>query len=284
MSKVWFITGISRGIGRSLAVAALKKGDHVIGTTRDGKADISDYDRSASNLTVLPLDVKNAEQVESVVVEAFNIHKRLDVVVNNAGFGMLGAVEEVSAAEAQEVFAVNFFGALSVIQSVLPFMRRVKSGHIVNISSIAGLAPGPGTGLYAASKFALEGMSQSLKAELEPLGIKVTLVEPGAFRTDFLSEHSIRNAKDSLHDYEETSGKLRAVLEAMDGKQLGDPDLAAAVIIEAVESPKAPLHLLLGSDAVRRMRVKLKQYESEIDTWEERSLSTDIIDKRAVSV
>jgi NAD(P)-dependent dehydrogenase (short-subunit alcohol dehydrogenase family) len=279
MARVWFITGISRGIGRSLAEAALAKRDYVVGTTRDGKCDIDN-----DNLTVLALDVKNAEQVESVVVEAFSIHKRLDVVVNNAGFGLLGAVEEVSSEEAHEVFAVNFFGALNVIQSALPFMRRFRSGHIVNISSIAGLAPGPGTGLYAASKFALEGMSQSLKAELEPLGIKVTVVEPGAFRTDFLSQHSIRYAQDSLNDYEQTSGRQRATLEAMDGKQLGDPDLAARVIIEAVESDNPPLHLLLGSDAVRRMRAKVCQYQNDIDTWERHSLSTDIVDKSAVSV
>ena len=226
-------------------------------------------------LHVLPLELPSANQARTAIVTAHALHGRLDVIVNNAGYGLLGAIEEAGAAEVRRVFDVNFFGPLQVIQAALPFLRAQRRGHIVNMSSIAGLAPMPGSGIYAATKFALEGLSESLAQEVGPLGIRVTLVEPGAFRTDFLSEHSVHNASGSIAAYGETSGKTIHHLREIAGKQPGDPVLAARVIIEAVEAKEPPLHLVLGSDALRRARAKLQRLSEEVDRWERVSLSTD---------
>jgi NAD(P)-dependent dehydrogenase (short-subunit alcohol dehydrogenase family) len=270
--KVAFITGISRGLGKAIAEAFLSRGDVVIGTARCGKADLK---QAAGKLHVLALDVTNREQVFRTVAAAHAIHHRLDVVVNNAGFGLLGAIEESSPAETDEVMAANFFGTLNVIQAVLPLLRAQRSGHIINISSIAGLAPKAGYGLYAAAKFAVEGMSQSLAEELLPLGIHVTLVEPGGFRTDFLSESSIRHAEAKIEAYSATSGQTINLLARSSGKQIGDPVMGAKAILQAVDSPAPPLHLLLGSDALRRARAKIEQMTQQINEWESVSLSTD---------
>ena len=212
-------------------------------------------------------------------MRAHALHGRLDVIVNNAGYGLLGAIEEARDAEVRRVFDVNFFGPLQVIQAALPFLRAQRRGHIVNISSIAGLAPMPGSGIYAATKFALEGLSESLAQEVGPLGIRVTLVEPGAFRTDFLSAHSIRNAVGSIAAYAKTSGKTVHHLHEIAGKQPGDPVLAARAIIEAVEAKEPPMHLILGSDALRRARAKFQHLSEEVDRWERVSLSTDFTDQ-----
>lgn len=270
--KVAFITGISRGLGKALAEAFLSRGDAVIGTSRSGKADVK---QGAGKLYVLPLDVTNREQVFSTVTAAHAIHRRLDVVVNNAGFGLLGAIEESSLADVQDVLQGNFFGTLNVVQAVLPLLRAQGSGHIVNISSVAGLAPRAGSGLYSAAKFAVEGMSQSLAEELLPLGIHVTLVEPGGFRTDFLSEKSIRHAKAKIEAYSATTGKAIGLLAGNSGKQIGDPVMGAKAILQAVDSAAPPLHLLLGSDALRRARAKIEQITRQINEWESVTLSTD---------
>ena len=273
--KIWFITGVSRGLGLELAKAVLAKGDFVVGTTRDGDSDLS----SASHrLHVLPLELPLANQARKAIMRAHALHGRLDVIVNNAGYGLLGAIEEAGAAEVRRVFEVNFFGPLQVIQAALPFLRAQRRGHIVNISSIAGLAPMPGSGIYAATKFALEGLSESLAQEVGPLGIRVTLVEPGAFRTGFLSERSIRNAADSIAAYAQTSGNTVRHLHEIAGKQPGNPVLAARAIIEAVEAKEPPLHLVLGSDALRRARAKFLHLSEEVDRWERVSLSTDFTD------
>jgi NAD(P)-dependent dehydrogenase (short-subunit alcohol dehydrogenase family) len=274
--KIWFVTGISRGLGRELAKSILAKGDVVIGTTRDGDSALPSL---SHNLHVLPLELPLANQAKRAIVRAHALHGRLDVVVNNAGYGLLGAIEEVGAAEVQRVFDVNFFGPLQVIQAALPFLRAQRRGHIVNISSIAGLAPLSGSGIYAATKFALEGLSESLAQEVGPLGIRVTLVEPGAFRTDFLSAQSIHNAARSIAAYAETSGKTVHYLHAIAGKQPGDPVQAARAIIEAVEAKEPPLHLVLGSDALRRARAKFQDLSEEIDRWEQLSLSTDFTEQ-----
>jgi NAD(P)-dependent dehydrogenase (short-subunit alcohol dehydrogenase family) len=270
--KVVFITGISRGLGKAIAEAFLSRGDVVIGTVRSGKADLK---QGSGELIVLPLDVTNREQVFRTVAKANEIHHRLDVVVNNAGFGLLGAIEESSPAETQDVMGANFFGTLNVIQAVLPLLRGQGSGHIINISSIAGLAPKAGYGLYAAAKFAVEGMSQSLADELLPLGIHVTLVEPGGFRTDFLSASSIRHAKAKIAAYSATSGQTIDLLARNSGKQIGDPVMGAKAILQAVDSATPPLHLLLGSDALRRARTKIEQITRQINEWESVTLSTD---------
>ncbi|UQA59485.1 oxidoreductase [Polyangium aurulentum] len=271
-AKIWFVTGISRGLGKAIAEAALERGDVVIGTTRDGTSDIA---TQSGRLHVLPLDVTQREAARATVAAAHALHGRLDVVVNNAGFGLLGAVEEATDEETRDVFAVNFFGTLHVTQAALPLLRAQGHGHIVNITSIAGLAPMAGSGLYAAAKFAVEGMSQSLAEEVRPLGIRVTIVEPGAFRTDFLSDRSIRHTGSKIEAYDQTSGKAARHLAEIAGKQLGDPVLGARAILRAVDAPVPPLHLVLGSDALRRTRVKIEQLSRELDAWQDVATSTD---------
>jgi NAD(P)-dependent dehydrogenase (short-subunit alcohol dehydrogenase family) len=273
MPKVWFISGISRGLGFSLAKAALARGDLVIGTTRVGQASLG---LSSDNLTVLPLELTDRQQIRGVVAAAHARHGRLDVVVNNAGYGLLGPIEATTPEQAEHVFAVNFFGPLEVIKSALPLLRSQRSGHIVNISAVAGIAPTPGAGLYAATKFALEGLSQSLAQEVAPFGIWVTVVEPGSFRTDFLSSQSIRLMEEhAMDDYATTSGQAITGLLAKSGRQLGDPDQGAAAIIEAVESDEPPLNLLLGSDALARVKARLDRFDDDLARWEDVTLATD---------
>ena len=270
--QVWFITGVSRGLGRDLAEALLSRGSTVIGTSRNGQADLN---AGSGTLHLLALDVTKPDEIAGVVEQAHQFHGRIDVVVNNAGSGLLGAIEESSPAEADAVFGVNFFGPLRLIQAVLPLLRKQGSGTIVNLSSIAGLAPMVGSGLYAAAKFALEGMSISLSQEIAPLGLKVMVVEPGAFRTDFLSGNSIQHTARTIGAYDATSGQAVRKLNAMDGTQAGDPKLGAQAIIQAVESPEPPLHLLLGSDALGRARSRIKDLTAMFDQWESVSRSTD---------
>jgi NAD(P)-dependent dehydrogenase (short-subunit alcohol dehydrogenase family) len=185
------------------------------------------------------------------------------------------APEASTPQETEHVFAVNFFGPLNLLRAALPFLREQRRGHIVNVSSIAGIAPAAGLGLYAATKFALEGLSQSLAQEVAPLGIWVTLVEPGAFRTDFLSNQSIRRTAASIEDYAATSSRAVDGLLTRNGQQLGDPDRGAAAIIEAVEADEPPLNLLLGSDALARARARLDHLKDDVDRWESITLSTD---------
>lgn len=271
-SKTWFITGVSRGFGKALTAAALARGDRVVGTTRDGVAPFAD---KSGRLTVLALDVTNEAAVARVVDKAVQLSGGLDVVVNNAGYGLLGSVEEASRADVADLFDVNFHGTRRVVQAVLPHLRQRRSGHIVNISSIAGIAPNAGSGFYAASKFAVEGMTQSLAQEVAPLGIKVTLVEPGAFRTDFLSDHSIRTDHVAIPEYKETAGAAVTALETVAGHQDGDPARAAAAIIKAVDAAEPPLHLVLGPDAFRRACAKQERFAADLDRWKETSLGTN---------
>ena len=270
--RIWLITGISRGLGRALASVVLASGDTVIGTTRTGE---TDWGESEPGLTVIPLELTDVESVRKAVADAYALHGRLDVVVNNAGYGLLGAIEEASLEETEHVFAVNFRGPLALITAVLPWLRQQRSGHLVNVSSIAGLAPMAGSGMYAAAKFALEGLSQALAQEVAPLGIRVTLVEPGAFRTEFLSSDSIRRSKVRIEDYDQTATKNIDHLGDIAGKQAGDPERGAQAILTAVDADQPPLHLVLGSDALRRTREKLASLSSELNSWQELSTSTD---------
>ena len=270
-SKVWFITGVSRGFGKVLAETLLSEGATVIGTTRSGSAEIA---QRQGRLTILPLEVTDPRAVKQAVAAAFGLG-RVDVVVNNAGYGLLGSVEEATEEQVSHLFDVNFHGPRRVIQAALPFLRAQRSGHIVNITSIAGVAPAAGSGLYAAAKMAVEGMSQSLAREVAPLGIRVTLVEPGAFRTDFLSDHSIRRGGANLEDYAETAGAAQRRLATMAGRQPGDPARAAAAIIKAVRSASPPLHLVLGSDAYQRTREVLDAFCAELEAWKPVCLGTD---------
>ena len=270
--QVWFITGISSGLGRALAEAVLHAGGTVIGTTRHGQADLAAPD---GKLHVLALEVTDAEQTRRTVAQAHARHGRLDVVVNNAGYGLLGSVEEATDQEAAHVFAVNFFGPLRVIQAALPLLREQGHGHIVNVTSIAGRAPVGGSGLYAAAKSALEGLSSSLAQEMGALGIRVTAVAPGGFRTAFLSERSIRRSPATIPAYDATVGRSLAHLDEIAGQQLGDPTRGAQAILAAVAADEPPLHLLLGSDALTRTRAKLDATAAEIACWETTTAGTD---------
>lgn len=270
-AKTWFITGVSRGFGKVLAEQLLADGATVIGTTRDGTAQITP---GRGTLTVLPLEVTDPKAVRDTVARAFALG-RVDVIVNNAGYGLLSSVEEASEADIEHLFAVNFHGPRRIIQAALAHLRAQRSGHIVNITSIAGIAPAAGSGYYAAAKMAVEGLSQSLAREVAPLGIRVTLVEPGAFRTDFLSAHSIRQRSPALSDYAPSAGAVHERLAAMAGRRPGDPARAAAAIIAAVRAEQPPLHLVLGPDAYRRTREVLEAFSTELETWKTVSLGTD---------
>jgi NAD(P)-dependent dehydrogenase (short-subunit alcohol dehydrogenase family) len=268
----WFITGVSRGLGRALAEAALGRGDTVIGTVRGGN---SDFAASPGRLHVLTVDLENGNAAEAAVEQAFTTAGHIDVLVNNAGYGLLGAIEKADDADVQRLFSVDVFSPFRIIRAALPHLRRQGSGHIVNVTSIAGRAPGAGSGLYAAAKHALEGLTVALAKEVAPFGIKVTAVAPGAFRTDFLSAHSVRKSEREDEAYADSVGRSAAAFDTMAGRQLGDPAKAAQAIIAAVDTDAPPLHLLLGSDALRREREQLDALIEEMDRWEEVTRSTD---------
>lgn len=269
--KVWFITGVSRGFGRELAAAVLQQGNLVIGTTRHGR---SDLETLSNRLHVLALDVTGSADIASVVTKAWQIHGHIDVVVNNAGSGLLGAIEEVEESQARQVFDVNFFGTFNVIQATLPLLRGQGKGHIVNISSVGGIAAFAGYGLYNASKFAVEGLSEALHSELQPLGIHVTIVEPGSFRTNFLSDSSLQRAKRVIDAYAATVGKAREIAAARNGQQPGDPTLAAKAIISITEVERPPLRLILGADALWSVRAKLTQVREDLEAWKSTTVRT----------
>lgn len=271
--RVWFVTGASRGLGKAMVEAVLKNGDRVIAASRQPES-LQDLVQ-AWNDRLLPvsLDVKDRQQIQDAVDLALKTFGRIDVLVNNAGYGLLGAVEEVSEQEEQQLFQVNVFGLLAVTRAVLPVMRKQQSGHILNLSSVAGIAAGTGSGLYAASKFAVEGLSEALAAETAPLGIKVTIVELGQFRTDFLGD-SLRLAQQHLEDYHSTAGAMQQTLLQQNGLQQGDPAKAAEAMIKVVEMEYPTLRLPLGKDCIARMRNKLETVEADIRAWESIALNT----------
>jgi NAD(P)-dependent dehydrogenase (short-subunit alcohol dehydrogenase family) len=271
---VWFITGTSQGFGRELVRAALQRGDSVIATSRHPQAVAAAFSRAADRLLALSMDLRDPAQISSVVERAIARFGRIDVLVNNAGYGVTGAVEEASEKEITALYDTNVFGLLRVTRALLPYLRKQRSGHIVNLSSIGGLTGLPGWGIYNSTKFAVEGLSEALAAELAPLGIGVTIVEPGPFRTDFLGG-SLVKAANTLPDYEATAGKTRAGTVERNGKQQGNPALAADAIVQAVTSPDPPLHLLLGRWAYDRFNQKLDALRHEMEAWREIGLGTD---------
>ncbi|WP_223523575.1 SDR family NAD(P)-dependent oxidoreductase [Pseudomonas sp. A-B-26] len=210
--------------------------------------------------------------VANTAIEHFG---RIDVLVNNAGYGLLGAVEEASADEVRRLYETNVFGLLNVTRAVLPHMRTARNGHVINLSSVGGYASGPGFGVYCSTKFAVEGLSEALHAELAPLGIKVTVVEPGYFRTEFLEGNSLVESPSSIGDYDGTAGQGRQIAKAVTPNQPGDPDKLAQTMITLVESPNAPLRLPLGSDCVAAIEAKNTFVAAELQAWREVSVSTD---------
>lgn len=274
-SRTWLITGISRGLGREIARAALDRGDLVIGTSRSGEADLGD---TSGRLHVLPLDQADPQQPADVVARALDLSGgRLDVLVNNAGYGLMGSVEAAHDDEISHVFAANLFGPLRIIRAALPTLRGQRSGHVVNVSSIAAIAPQRGSGVYASAKAGLNAVSEALAQELAPFGVHVTVVEPGAFRTDFLSPTSIRSTGTVLGEYAESANAGVDRMMRTAGTQPGDPAVAGRVIAGLVDLDSPPLHLLLGSDAWERTRAVLDRWQRDLSAWEETTRSTDFL-------
>jgi NAD(P)-dependent dehydrogenase (short-subunit alcohol dehydrogenase family) len=272
--STWLITGCSTGLGKSLAQAVLDAGHNVLVTARDVRTVQELASGHPHTAAAVALDVTNKAQIESAVKLAEERFGSIDVLVNNAGYGYRGAVEEGDDKDVADLFATNFFGTVSVIKAVLPGMRARRSGTILNVSSIAGRLAAPGSGYYSASKFAVEGMSDALRKEVAPLGIRVTIVEPGAFRTDFAGR-SLHQAKANIADYAATAGPRRKENDKTHGTQPGDPVRAAHVLIELVAGAQLPARLLLGSDAVRIVGAELATQREEIDAWKAISESTD---------
>ncbi len=273
-TPVWMITGCSTGFGRELARQLLERGFRVVVTARN-PATIRDLaDRYPQTALPVALDVADKAQIERAVHEGTRAFGALDVLVNNAGYGYYAPIEEGDEAAVRRMFETNFYGVVALMQAVLPAMRARRRGHIVNVSSVGGLVAHPGSGYYAATKFAVEAVSESLSKEVAPLGIRVLLVEPGPFRTRFLDnshgEPSVRIA-----DYESTVGARRTAVAATSGKQAGDPVKGAAAIIAAVESPSPPLRLVLGAQALGHIRAKMSALTNDIDAWESTTLGAD---------
>ena len=272
--KVWFITGASTGFGRLLAEEVLRRGDKVVATARDEGKVIDLTDRYPTEALALELDVTEKDHILAGVRDAIDAFGRIDVLVNNAGYGLVGAAEEANDEEIEKVIATNVFGLVDVTRAVLPHMRAQKSGHIVNLSSVAGIVGGQGLSYYNLTKFAVEGFSEGLAVEVKPLGIRVTIVEPGPFRTDFLGR-SAAIAKERIAEYDATAGVARTYFETQAGKQKGDPQRAIEAMIQVVESDDPPLRLLLGSNAITRLEAKLEKWHREIDRNRELTLSAD---------
>lgn len=272
--RVWFITGTSTGFGRLLAEEVLKSGGKVIATARDRHKIADLVDQYPSTAKAFALDVTNPGQIETVASEAATHFGRIDVLVNNAGYGIAGAIEEATEAEYMPVFNTNVFGLINVTRAFLPQFRKQRSGNILNLSSIAGLSGGAGWGFYNTTKFAVEGFSEALAAELAPLGVHVTVIEPGPFRTDFLGRSGVEAAQ-RIPDYDVSAGKAREYMNTQSGKQVGDPLRAVQAMIAVVESPNPPVHLILGSVALKRFRAKLDQWNQDIAAWEQTTLGAD---------
>jgi NAD(P)-dependent dehydrogenase (short-subunit alcohol dehydrogenase family) len=270
--RTWFITGVSRGLGLAIAQAALAEGDTVIGTVRDKAPDLAS---GPGKLHIVTLDVADGDAAEGAVRQAFARAGKIDVIVNNAGYGLLGALEKATDADVRRLFEVDVFAPFRIIRAALPHLRAQASGHIINITSIAGRAPLAASALYAAAKYALEGMSAALAQEVRPFGVKVTAVAPGAFRTDFLSSHSIRKTEPEDAAYAASVGRSLSALDGMAGKQIGDPGRAAQAILDLVRADEPPIHLLLGTDALRRAREKIDAVIEEMDRWEAVTRGTD---------
>lgn len=272
--KVWFITGCSTGFGRELAKQLLENDYRVVVTARDVNKIQDLVEINRENAIALALDVTDKAQVAEAVAKAENFFGQIDVLVNNAGFGYFGAIEESDETEVRAMFEANFWGLAEVTRAVLPKMREEKSGFIVNISSIGGFVAFPAVGYYNATKFAVNGFSEALQKEVAPLGIKVIIVQPSGFRTDWAGR-SANEATNKIKDYAETAGANQSSIRGYSGNQPGDPVRAAKAIIKAVESENPPLRLLLGKMALKNARLKLDELKADFDAWAETSDGAD---------
>jgi NAD(P)-dependent dehydrogenase (short-subunit alcohol dehydrogenase family) len=273
--KIWFVTGASKGLGLSLVKRLLNEGYKVAATSRN----INDLTKAVGNNSdqFLPLavDLVNEESVSNAIEKTILTFGKIDVLVNNAGYGLIGALEELSDAESRSNFDVNVFGLLNVTRKIVPYMRLQQSGHILNISSIGGFTGAfPGFGIYCATKFAVNGLSESLAEEVKPFGIKVTIVEPGYFRTNFLSEGSLITPKAPIDAYENVRASQNMHQGSIDQQQPGDPEKAAAAMITIVGEENAPMNLFLGADAYDVANQKIATVQSDLETWKALTVST----------
>jgi NAD(P)-dependent dehydrogenase (short-subunit alcohol dehydrogenase family) len=277
--SVWFVTGASRGLGAAITHEVLSRGHQVAATARDAGV-VRRAFADSPDVLALAVDVTDERQIKAAVEATVERFGRIDVLVNNAGRGQVGAVEEVSDAAARALFDLNVFGVLNVLRAGLPTLRAQRSGHVINIGSVGGFATAPGVGLYGATKFALEGLSEALRGELAPLGINVTVVEPGGFRTDFLDSSSLQIEPTVIADYAASAGATRETIVTYNHVQRGDPARAAAAIVDVTEIDEPPLRLQLGADSIERIEAKLDVVRRELDQWRSVALSTDHADAK----
>src|SRR4051794_27206835 len=273
-TPIWLITGCSTGFGRDLARVVLQRGYRAIVTARD-PARVQDLVAPyPGQVLAAALEVTDAGHIRSVVAQAERTFGCIDVLVNNAGYGYLSAVEEGEDDEVRAMFETNVFGLFALTRAVLPGMRARRRGHIINISSVGGLVGNPGSGYYAATKFAVEGFSEALAKEVAPLGLRVTLIEPGPFRTDWAGR-SLRQTRNWIEDYAPTSGQRRRGISGYSGQQPGDPVRAAEAIIQVAQAERPPLHLVLGRLGLQTVRGKLAELNGDLETWESVTLAAD---------
>jgi len=274
MSKVWFITGCSTGFGRNLAKEVLLKGYKAVVTSRKREDVLDITAKYPETALAIKLDVTNPEEIAAAVSEAVAHFGTIDVLVNNAGIGYFGAIEESEEAEVRQMFEINVSGLAHVTMAVLPTMRKQRSGHILNVASIGGLMSFPGIGFYNATKYAVDGLSESLSKEVAHLGIKVTIICPSGFRTDWAGR-SAKNSSKVIEDYAPSAHQNKDTIRGYSGNQPGDPERAAKAIIKAVESKTPPLRLLLGAAALKNARLKLEQLKTDFDAWADTTVGAD---------
>ena len=274
IKKTWLITGCSTGFGRAYALKALEAGYNVAVTSRNVN-DIKDIVEKYPNTSIaLQLDVTKPNEIETAIQATLNRFKKIDVLLNNAGIGYFGSIEESDETETRKMMEINFFGLANTIKEVLPFMRAQKSGHIINVASIGGLVSFPALGYYHATKYAVDGFSESLSKEVSGLGIKVTVIAPGAFRTDWAGR-SANETKGAISDYTETAEATKKWLRSINGSQPGDPFKAAEAIIKVVESSDPPLRLLMGTDALEAAKSKIADLTKNFDEWASTTLNVE---------
>jgi NAD(P)-dependent dehydrogenase (short-subunit alcohol dehydrogenase family) len=273
--RTWFVTGASRGLGADIVRAVLAAGDRVVATARNRQSLVDTLGPDADNLLSLALDVTRPDQVQAAVDAALARFGRIDVLVNNAGYGHLSVFEESTAQDAQVQYDTNVFGLMHVTRAVLPTMRAQRSGRIFNISSVGGIVGGESGTLYCASKFAVEGFSESLAGEVRRFGIHVTVVEPGFFRTDFLEPTSVRHASHAIADYAQVAADLKAFYDARSRNQAGDPLRLGQALVTLANAERPPVRWCAGTDALAMVQAKIDSLQSELDAWRDLSASTD---------
>ncbi|WP_254562113.1 oxidoreductase [Dyadobacter diqingensis] len=273
--KVWFITGASRGFGLEITKAVLESGDKVVATVRSKPEQLTAQLNNNTNLFVTLLDVSNEDQAKEAARQAIEKFGKIDVLLNNAGFGLLSAVEEASDKEVKDNYEANVFGMLNVTRAVLPYMRKERSGHVINVSSVGGLSAYIGWGIYGSTKFAVEGITEALALELAPLGIYATVVAPGFFRTEFLDSTSLTRTGNVIDDYDSTVGEMRRFATQANKKQPGDPKKLAQAFIKLGNAEKPPVHLPLGKDSLSRYQEKTARFAKEIEEWYDVITGTD---------